>query len=166
MQVPPLHPILVNFTAALIPVSVVSDWLGRLLRRESFHTAAWWMLLYATVVTPLTALAGWWWMRQMGDMDHWQMVWHMWLGFSIATATVALAIWRYRAYRRGLAPGLAYLLFATVAVAALVVQGDLGGQMSFGGASPEASAPATPAAEHQHHADLQWRDHVDLKQGS
>src|SRR5438552_9346103 len=30
---PPLHPILVNFTAALLPTSLLSDVLGRLLRR-------------------------------------------------------------------------------------------------------------------------------------
>jgi uncharacterized membrane protein len=31
-QMPPLHPILVNFTAALVPASLLSDVLGRLFR--------------------------------------------------------------------------------------------------------------------------------------
>lgn len=53
MELPPLHPILVNFTAALVPASFVSDVLGRFLRRESLRSAAWWMLLYAAIITPL-----------------------------------------------------------------------------------------------------------------
>jgi hypothetical protein len=32
-----VHPILVNFTAALIPVSVVSDILGRILAKETLR---------------------------------------------------------------------------------------------------------------------------------
>lgn len=54
----PLHPILVNFTAALVPASLLSDVLGRVLKRDTLLHAGWWMLLYAAAVTPLTALAG------------------------------------------------------------------------------------------------------------
>src|SRR5438045_2678361 len=35
LELPLLHPILVHFTAALVPASLVSDVLGRLLRRQS-----------------------------------------------------------------------------------------------------------------------------------
>ncbi len=58
-----IHPILVNFTAALIPASIASDLLGKVLRRQSFGDAAWWMLFYAALITPLTALTGWLWKR-------------------------------------------------------------------------------------------------------
>jgi len=54
------HPILVNFTAALLPLSFLSDVLGRMLRRQSLHNAGWWLLLYAVLITPLTVAAGWW----------------------------------------------------------------------------------------------------------
>jgi uncharacterized membrane protein len=189
-HMPPLHPIFVNFTAALIPASVLSDWLGRYLHRDSFHKAAWWMLLYAAVVTPITAAAGWWWMREMKDMNDWRLPVHMWLGFSLTAVAIALAVWRGCLHRTGRAPGLAYLLVASVAVAAIVVQGELGGQMSFGAmeSSSETSHESEPAAhgsthhdsmsipasqpatkpdghEHQHGSSsgaLHWRDHIDL----
>src|SRR6476646_10797974 len=56
-----LHPILVNFTAALLPLALLSDLLGRWLKRSSLHSAAAWMVLYAAIITPLTGAAGWWW---------------------------------------------------------------------------------------------------------
>jgi uncharacterized membrane protein len=54
-----LHPILVNFTAALVPVSVASDFLGWLVEADSLRQTAWWTLFYTTVVTPFTAITGW-----------------------------------------------------------------------------------------------------------
>lgn len=54
-----LHPVLVNFTAALVPVSVFSDFAGRVIKNESLRNAAWWTLFYATVITPFTAITGW-----------------------------------------------------------------------------------------------------------
>jgi uncharacterized membrane protein len=72
----PLHPILVNFTAALLPVSLLSDLLGRLLKRDTLLHAGWWTLLFAAAVTPLTALAGWLWLRDMPEMDHGEMALH------------------------------------------------------------------------------------------
>lgn len=41
---PPLHPILVNTTAALLPASVLSDVLGVMLRKKSLKSAGWWTL--------------------------------------------------------------------------------------------------------------------------
>ncbi len=59
-----LHPILVNFTAALLPLALFSDLLGLWLKRPSLHNAAAWMVLYAAIITPLTGAAGWWWKSQ------------------------------------------------------------------------------------------------------
>src|SRR5437867_3915055 len=80
----PIHPILVSFTTALIPLSLVNDLLAKILHRDTLATAAWWMLFYAALITPVTVFAGWLWYRQMPDMDHWQMPYHMWLGISLA----------------------------------------------------------------------------------
>ena len=148
-EMPPLHPILVNFTAALIPVSVLSDWLGRWLKRDSLAAAGRWTMLYAAAVTPFTAAAGWWWLLQGEHGDHGPpMVVHQWLGTFLAAAAVALGVWRWLADRDRTAaggrrghPGIAYLLAATLVVVALVVQGHLGGRMSFGpGFAEDASA--------------------------
>ena len=164
---PPLHPILVNFTAALLPVSVLSDVLGVVLRKESLKSAGWWTLLYAAAVTPLTAIAGWLWMRSMGDMDHPQMSVHKWLGTALAVAFVAVAWWRWRIYRCGNKPNVLYLMTVGVVALALVVQGHLGGTMSFGasGGSPPPVREQLQKDHHEHHGDTpyQWRDHIDLK---
>ena len=133
--VPPWHPILVNFTAALIPASVLSDWLGRVLKKESLTGAGWWMMLYAGIITPFTAVAGWWWMEEMKAGDGkfgWQIEYHQWLGYLLAGVTVGLALWRGWERRKKNEASWGYLITATVVLAALIVQADLGGQMSFG----------------------------------
>src|SRR5438477_8003242 len=129
---PPLHPILVNFTAALVPASIVSDVLGQLLRKQSLFVAGWWMLLYAALITPFTALAGWVWLRQMGGMDMPPMTIHKWLGTALAVAFIALTFWRWRIHRRGEeVPSRLYLTCAAMIVGVLTLQGHLGGKMSF-----------------------------------
>ncbi len=128
-----LHPILVNFTAGLIPVSVFSDLLGRLLRRDSLKHAAWWTLLYAAAVTPLTALTGWLWKRSIeAALSPELIAAHQWLGIWLAFAFPVLLVWRWRFHRRGERPGLAYLAAAGLTVLALVYQGHVGGSMAFG----------------------------------
>src|SRR4051812_9647620 len=53
-----LHPILVNFTAALVPVSVGSDILGRIFGKQTLRDTGWWTCCFAAVITPFTAIAG------------------------------------------------------------------------------------------------------------
>ncbi len=166
-SLPPLHPILVNFTAALVPASFVSDVLGRLLKRESLRSAAWWMLLYAAAITPLTAAAGWYWLDDMGGMDHREMDIHKWLGTALAGVFILLAIWRGRIHARGVAPGALYLITTGLLVAALTLQGHLGGMMSFGGGeepSPSQDAmPASPSDDgHGHQHGIRWQESIDV----
>jgi uncharacterized membrane protein len=178
---PPVHPIFVNFTAALVPVSVVSDVLGRVLKKPSLTATGWWTLVYAVLVTPLTALAGWYWLRQMDGMDHAAMTSHKWLGTALAFVFIALLSWRWRIQRSSSTPGWAYLACATLVVALLTVQGHLGGTMSF--AADESASPSDhmsmpmPADSIVHQqrpnsataptsapaAGIQWKDHIDLK---
>jgi uncharacterized membrane protein len=127
----PFHPIFVNFTAALLPASFLFDLLAALTKKEPLRAAAWYTLLLAAVVTPITAAAGWLWFRSMGDMGQWQMSIHKWLGTGAAVLAILYAIWRGRLYHRGRAPGVLYALAALVLFGALLFQGDLGGSMSF-----------------------------------
>jgi uncharacterized membrane protein len=128
-----VHPILVNFTAALLPLALLSDILGLVLRRPSLHNVAWWMILYETAITPLTAAAGWWWKHQVGSSLPPRLITvHQWLGTSVAVIFIVIAIWRWRIHKRGVSPPAAYLAFALFAVLALVYQGSLGGAMLFG----------------------------------
>jgi uncharacterized membrane protein/plastocyanin len=128
-----LHPILVNFTAALLPLAFLSDLLGRILRRQSLHNAAWWMVLYAAAITPLTVAAGWWWRHAAGpDLPARLITVHQWLGTAAAILFIILAVWRWTIYKRETQPTLGYLTFAFVTVLALIYQGSLGGRMVFG----------------------------------
>ena len=128
-----LHPILVNFTAALLPLALLSDLLGLWLKRSSLHSAAAWMVLYTAIITPLTGAAGWWWkIKSAGTLPPNLIAVHEWLGTSLAVVFIVLAAWRWHLYRKNAVPTLAYLVFALVAVLALVYQGSLGGAMVFG----------------------------------
>jgi uncharacterized membrane protein len=127
------HPILVNFTAALLPLALLTDILGRIFRRQSLHHAAWWMVLWAAVITPFTAAAGWWWKLAEGSALPSRLITvHQWLGSAAVVLFVILAVWRWNIHKRDASPGLAYLTFAAVVVLAVVYQGSLGGRMVFG----------------------------------
>jgi len=128
-----IHPILVNFTAALLPLALLSDLLGRFLRRPPLHNAAWWMVLYAAAITPLTVAAGWWWKHAAGpDLPARLITVHQWLGTAAAVIFLALAGWRWSIHRRGVPPSVAYLACAALGVLVLIYQGSLGGTMVFG----------------------------------
>lgn len=128
-----LHPVLVNFTAALLPLAFLSDVLGRIFRRQTLHHAAFWIIVYAACITPFTAAAGWWWKRSAGgDLPAKVIAVHEWLGTAAVVIFIALAFWRWSIHKRDVPPTMAYLVCALLAVLALVYQGSLGGAMVFG----------------------------------
>ena len=127
-----LHPILVNFTVALVPVSVASDIIGRLRQNESMRNAGWWTLFYAIIVTPFTALTGWlFWMKD--DNGVVGLTIHKWLGTGLAVLLFGLFIWRRNLHQKKQWPTLAYFVAGGVCIAALAIQGYLGGKQVFGG---------------------------------
>ena len=126
-----VHPILVNFTAALIPVSFVSDVLNRISGKTSLRDTGWWTLCFAAIVTPFTALAGWFfWNGEMDDGVRGMTI-HKWLGTSLAVLLVGFVVWRWWFFKHDRRPNIAYLLVALAVVAAVVYQGHLGGEQSF-----------------------------------
>lgn len=127
-----IHPILVNFTAALVPASIGSDVLGRLFRKQSLNHAAWWMLVYAAAITPFTVLAGWMWKKSVEAVLPPQIITvHQWLGTSLAVLFVLLAGWRFTIHFKGRTPSISYFVLAFVILIALMYQGSLGGKMVF-----------------------------------
>lgn len=131
-----LHPILVHFTTALLPVSFFSDVVGKFTDRYSLTPAAWWMLLYGAIATPLTALAGWIWAieieKQTGGEAGPTLTTHEWLGISLVFGFLSLAFWRGRLFRRARKPGVVYFVVAAIIIAALMYQGYIGGKMTLG----------------------------------
>lgn len=127
-----LHPILVNFTAALIPVSIGSDILAGYFKNESLRDTAWWTLLYATLITPFTAVAGWlFWMKD--DNGVLGMTIHKYLGTTLAALLVGLFLWRWKFHKERRWVSMGYLIIGIVFVVALAVQGYLGGEQVFSG---------------------------------
>ncbi len=131
-----IHPVLVHFTTALLPTSFASDVIGRFTDRYSFTPAAWWMLFYGAVATPLTALAGWLWAVQIeqaaGSGPDAALETHEWLGFGLVAGFILLAVLRGRAFFSSRKPSWLYLAIAAVVIAALMYQGYLGGKMTLG----------------------------------
>ena len=127
-----LHPILVNFTAALVPISVASDVVARLLKNESLRHTAWWTLFYATVITPFTAITGWlFWMSDDNGVTG--MTIHKWLGTGLAVLLFGLFAWRLKLHRQQRWATTSYLIVGAIFVAALAYQGHLGGVQVFSG---------------------------------
>ncbi len=125
-----VHPILVNFTAALIPVSVASDMLGTLLAKPTLRHTGGWTLCFAALITPLTSAAGWlFWMPD--DNGVVGMAIHKWLGTSLAVLVIGLAVWRWWFFKNDRGPSAIYLLVALAIVAGVIVQGHFGGQQTF-----------------------------------
>jgi len=127
-----LHPILVHFTAALVPVSFAADVLGRAVRRSSLAEVAWWTLLLAAVITPMTAATGWWLRFSMEMEQNPVMAFHQWLGSGLVILCIGLCAWRGVIYRREASPGWLYLICGSSVVLLTAYQGHLGGSMSFG----------------------------------
>ncbi len=137
-----VHPILVNFTAALIPVSVGSDILARVFGKQTLRDTGWWTLCFAAVITPFTASAGWlFWMED--DNGVIGMTIHKWLGTALAMLLVGLVLWRWWFFKSNSRPSVVYLLVALVVVGAVVYQGHLGGDQSFGSMSDASAAPSS-----------------------
>jgi uncharacterized membrane protein len=130
-----LHPILVHFTAALVPVSIAADMLGKAVRGRSLSDVGWWTLLLAAAITPLTATTGWW-LRLSTEQAPAEpgavMAFHQWLGSGLVVLLIGLCSWRGVVYRRRASPGWLYLICGSSIVLLTAYQGHLGGSMSFG----------------------------------
>lgn len=125
-----LHPILVNFTAALVPVSLAIDLVARLRRREDLRLPGWVTLLVATAITPFTAITGWlFWMDD--DVGVTGMTIHKWLGSALVLLLFGLFFWRRHQHRQSRWPGIPYFILGAIFVALLVYQGCLGGAQVF-----------------------------------
>jgi uncharacterized membrane protein len=98
-----IHPILVNFTAALLSVSVGSDILAKALGTPTLRDTRWWTLCFAAFITPFTALAGrpFWIPDDAGVLG---MSIHKWLSTALAALVPALALWRCWFFKRNRNP--------------------------------------------------------------
>ncbi len=132
INVTKLHPILVNFTAALIPFSIFTDCVAKYKNAVNLRDFGWWTLLCAAVVTPVTAAAGWlFWMKDDNGVAG--MTIHKWLGTGIAVLLFGLFYFRHRFYRQQKFVSSLYIIVAILFVLALIYQGHLGGIQTYSG---------------------------------
>jgi uncharacterized membrane protein len=128
-----LHPILVNFTAGLLPASIASDLVGRVTGKTSLRSTGWWTLCYAAAMTPLTVAAGFVWKRSVDGLVPLEPLFvHQWLGVGLAVFLIVMAMWRGLKHFRNEPPGIAYFVVTLLILAALMYQGSVGGSLAFG----------------------------------
>ncbi len=120
-----LHPVLVNFVAACVPVSLAFDFGSRVMKRESWRVVAAWNMVVAALFVPLVVFFGW--LYWGSNDDDRSMAIHFWLGNSLAFIIIGLAIWRWRLYAKSRPASALYLVAASMTLAALAIQGHIGG---------------------------------------
>lgn len=159
MEFPALHPIFVHFPVALIPAAAAFDVAALLLRKPSLAHAAFFTLLLAAVLSPITAATGWLWLNEMEGMAHSGMTAHKWLGTLIPLLLIPLAAWRFSAHKRDALPSAAFLVLLCVALGAVTIQGHLGGSMTFGNAAHSHDAERPGGTSNDQHGDSPAQDH-------
>jgi uncharacterized membrane protein len=128
---PNLHPLLVHFPIALLPVSVALDLLGVVTGRRDAQSAGRWMLWLGTLGAALAVFTGHEAAEalRVGAAAGALMATHHDVAMGVLAAAAALSLWRL------VAPEprwrAVYLVVAVGLLAALVVVSDLGGQMVF-----------------------------------
>lgn len=153
----PLHPILVHFPIALLPVSVAADTIGLFGHVVSLSNTAVWTLI-AAAASLATVAAGFYDMYRapLSEDTHVRVHRHMRVGLALTTAILGLATWRGLIYVQGGVVPIYYLDLAVLGVALAAFQGWLGGELVYGDAvfvRPGEAGPAEEAGheEHRHH---------------
>jgi uncharacterized membrane protein len=120
-----LHPVLVNFVAAGVPVSLAFDIGSRVFKREAFRAVGAWNMIVAACFVPFVVFFGW--LYWGSNDDNRSMAIHFWLGNTLAVVIIALAVWRWRQYAKARPASVLYLICTFITLAALAVQGHIGG---------------------------------------
>ena len=120
-----LHPVLVNFVAACVPVSLAFDICSRVFKREAFRAVGAWNMVVAALFVPLVVFFGW--LYWGSNDDGKSMAIHFWLGNSLAIIIIGLAIWRWRLYAKSRPASALYLVATSITLVALAIQGHIGG---------------------------------------
>ena len=122
------HPVIVHFPIAFFPAALFTAVVGR--RRPGFATPVLFLVVAGGIITPISALLGWFnGGFSLSDTDP-LMIAHRWLGTAIGAGGLVLGIcaWRRPWEDRG-AGMIAALTAMTIAI---VVQGWFGGALVHG----------------------------------
>ena len=148
----PVHPILVHFPIALLPLSVAADTIGLFGHIVSLSHTAVWTLLAAAVASVGTVAAGFYDMYRapLSEEAHARVHRHMRVGLVLATAIIGLATWRGLIHLHGGIVPIYYLDVAVLGVALAAFQGWLGGELVYEDAVFVRAGEADPAEQSGH----------------
>lgn len=129
----PLHPILVHFPLALLPLSAAADLGARFAGIPSLSIVGYWAILTAAGTAILTGATGYFDMRRatLSEPVHHRVHRHMYVGASLTLTLLVLAIWRWRMGDASLAVPGGFLIVELAAVALAAFQGWLGGELVY-----------------------------------
>jgi uncharacterized membrane protein len=135
-ELPNVHPLVVNFPIALLPVALGLDLLGIVLRSRDLHVGGRWCLWLGTLAAAVAVVTG---ERGADDVQPYVseeaealMMRHMNLQYGTLGAAIGLSLWRLLAGQPFPVRGRAvYLVLAATMVANLVVASDMGGELVF-----------------------------------
>ena len=129
-----IHPMFVHYTIGLFMMSVLFDILGKLTKKDGFHVAAWFNLLFAgfaviaTVISGLVAESR----APHTDTGHELLETHETIGFIVLGIILLLTIWRI--VLKGKLPVrrlVIYLIVSVLGVGLMFVGGYYGGEMVY-----------------------------------
>jgi len=130
----PVHPILVHFPIALLPMSVAADLVAFFTDSASLRSTGWWALVGAATSGVVTVAAGVYDMRRANLQEevHHRVHQHMKVGFTLIAAIIGLTVWRWAIYTQpGLFVSAIYLDVAILTMALAGFQGWLGGELVY-----------------------------------
>ena len=129
-----IHPILVHFTIALFSLSVLLDILGKITKKEGFHSAAWYNLLFSSLSVIATVIFGSIAENRAPHTDagHKLIEVHETIGFIVMGVIIILTIWRLILKGKLPLKGLVmYFIIAISGVGLMFVGGYYGGEMVY-----------------------------------
>lgn len=132
---PNVHPLLVHFPIALLPVSVALDLLGTVTGRRDADTAGRWTLWLGTVGAALAVYTGHEAAEALqphvGAEAGALMATHHDVAMIVLAAATALSLWRVVVHEPTRRWRAAYLIVTVGLLAALVIVCEIGGRMVF-----------------------------------
>jgi uncharacterized membrane protein len=134
-EIPNLHPVVVHFPIALLPVALGFDVLGWLFGSRDLHAAGRWALWVGTLSAAVAVVTG---LDGADDVHPYVseaaealMTVHLNMQLGTLGAAVGLSLWRLLARPFPARGRLVYLLLGAAMVANMMIASDFGGQMVF-----------------------------------
>lgn len=146
--VAPIHPIFVHFTIALTSFSVICDFAGLYFQSESLYNTGWWALATSAIITLFTIASGFISRTRIAMEEGTALAFlrtHMALGPIFYGLLLIMTVWRASFWQAKSGLSGWYLLFATVVLLVMLIQGYLGGELVYRfGAEVKRIYPALP----------------------